>query len=413
MANSYTLLANLKNGCCSNTAEVRYLRFWEARNIRKGGELMSVDMLFLDERKQSMLILGTMNATRSHTYRPYLSEGSIYSLSGFEVTQSNNNFRLSDAPACLHSLQRWHNIRRTYDQLLALANHQTTTIFYLIFDGTEFLNVEDVFGEITVIHSTISDGIHRSQRVMLTLRVERGLNVCISLFDGLAYSFHDKMTSYGVEPKVLLVTSINPKVVGAEKKYPKARFDIRKQATLAYQRSVNAHGNVLMNLVANKRSKEDVESKPKSQEHSNCQPLPINFNKVSNFHLKIKNPPKKLHSEWSLPEVDGIKRIKRINRTLSNQTNKNYYIRKISQRIDRDDGEIEESTENRQRRWRDQAWRRKRKMEFSHETDDEGKRLSNRKLTPILGVVVCDMKNAITIVASVREISSKTAKMKT
>lgn len=31
----------------------------------------------------------------------------------------------------------------------------------------------------------------------------------------------------------------------------------------------------------------------------------------------------------------------------------------------------------------------------------------------ILGVVVCDMKNAITIVASVREISSKTAKMKT
>ncbi|KAF3495090.1 hypothetical protein DY000_02055870 [Brassica cretica] len=98
-----------------------------------------------------MLILGTMNATRSHTYRPYLSEGSIYSLSGFEVTQSNNNFRLSDAPACPHSLQRWHNIRRTYDQLLALANHQTTTI-------------------------TISDGIHRSQRVMLTLRVERGLN---------------------------------------------------------------------------------------------------------------------------------------------------------------------------------------------------------------------------------------------
>ncbi|KAF3570293.1 hypothetical protein F2Q69_00061549 [Brassica cretica] len=138
-----------------------------------------------------MLILGTMNATRSHTYRPYLSEGSIYSLSGFEVTQSNNNFCLSDAPACLHSLQRWHNIRRTYDQLLALANHQTTTI-------------------------TISDGIHRSQRVMLTLRVERGLNVCISLFDGLAYAFHDKMTSYGVEPKVLLVTSINPKVVGGE-----------------------------------------------------------------------------------------------------------------------------------------------------------------------------------------------------
>ncbi|KAH0939604.1 hypothetical protein HID58_007065 [Brassica napus] len=43
MANSYTLLANLRAGRCSNTAEVRLLRFWEARNINKGGELMSIE----------------------------------------------------------------------------------------------------------------------------------------------------------------------------------------------------------------------------------------------------------------------------------------------------------------------------------------------------------------------------------
>lgn len=44
----------------------------------------------------------------------------------------------------------------------------------------------------------------------------RGLSVCVSLFDGLAYAFHEKMTSYGAEPKVVLVTSINPKIVGGE-----------------------------------------------------------------------------------------------------------------------------------------------------------------------------------------------------
>ncbi|KAG2286630.1 hypothetical protein Bca52824_046234 [Brassica carinata] len=49
MANSYTLLANLRAGRCSNTAEVRLLRFWEARNINKGGELMSIEMLLIDE----------------------------------------------------------------------------------------------------------------------------------------------------------------------------------------------------------------------------------------------------------------------------------------------------------------------------------------------------------------------------
>lgn len=49
MANSQVLLADLKAGRCSNVAEVRLLRFWEAINVRKGGELMSVDMLFVDE----------------------------------------------------------------------------------------------------------------------------------------------------------------------------------------------------------------------------------------------------------------------------------------------------------------------------------------------------------------------------
>ncbi|KAG2310719.1 hypothetical protein Bca52824_022276 [Brassica carinata] len=49
MANSYTLLANLRAGRCSNTAEVRLLRFWEARNINNRGELISLEMLLIDE----------------------------------------------------------------------------------------------------------------------------------------------------------------------------------------------------------------------------------------------------------------------------------------------------------------------------------------------------------------------------
>ncbi|WZZ07306.1 hypothetical protein YC2023_093227 [Brassica napus] len=39
------------SGRCSNVAEVHLLRYWEARNMRKGGELMSVDMLFVDENE--------------------------------------------------------------------------------------------------------------------------------------------------------------------------------------------------------------------------------------------------------------------------------------------------------------------------------------------------------------------------
>lgn len=213
MANSYTLLADLKTGRCSNTAEVRLLRFWEARNTKKGGELMSLDMLFLDEQvistnpifayyrsvlifrihylqlifyhtKQSTLIQRTMSATRRHTYRPYLSEGSIYSLSGFDVTRSNSNFRLSDASVSIQFSDGTMFVQvtdsdkviptemfwfRSYDQILALANtnrqlpgllltfsiSNCLTSLYRIFDVTVFLNVQDMLGELSAIRSFV------------------------------------------------------------------------------------------------------------------------------------------------------------------------------------------------------------------------------------------------------------------
>ncbi|KAF2573550.1 hypothetical protein F2Q70_00000713 [Brassica cretica] len=74
MASSYTLLANLRAGRCSNTAEVRLLRFWEARNINKGGELISVDMLFIDDNINS-------NDIKNHTFsQQTISMASSYTL---------------------------------------------------------------------------------------------------------------------------------------------------------------------------------------------------------------------------------------------------------------------------------------------------------------------------------------------
>ncbi|KAF3510450.1 hypothetical protein F2Q69_00004468 [Brassica cretica] len=42
---AYTLLNDLRAGRCSNTAEVRLLRLWEARNINKGGWLAKQALL--------------------------------------------------------------------------------------------------------------------------------------------------------------------------------------------------------------------------------------------------------------------------------------------------------------------------------------------------------------------------------
>ncbi|KAF3545030.1 hypothetical protein DY000_02010616 [Brassica cretica] len=80
MASTSTILAALKYGRCSSTVEVevRLLRFWEARNIKRGGHLMGVDMLLLDSK--AMLIPATINVNRLPTYRGHLKVDTRYKI---------------------------------------------------------------------------------------------------------------------------------------------------------------------------------------------------------------------------------------------------------------------------------------------------------------------------------------------
>ncbi|CAH8361470.1 unnamed protein product [Eruca vesicaria subsp. sativa] len=52
MVMSRVFFSDLKSGRCSSTVEVRLLQFWEARNPRRGGELMWIDMLMVDVNKK-------------------------------------------------------------------------------------------------------------------------------------------------------------------------------------------------------------------------------------------------------------------------------------------------------------------------------------------------------------------------
>ncbi|CAN6809162.1 unnamed protein product [Brassica oleracea] len=48
MAISRVFFSDLKSGKCSSVVEACLLRFWGARNVKRGGELMWVDMLLMD-----------------------------------------------------------------------------------------------------------------------------------------------------------------------------------------------------------------------------------------------------------------------------------------------------------------------------------------------------------------------------
>ncbi|KAL0771733.1 hypothetical protein Bca101_036884 [Brassica carinata] len=220
----------LFNFRCSNVAEVRLLRFWEARNLTKGGELMSVDMLFVDENVSLFfhesvlqftssrffnLTQGTVSANRHLRFRERLSEGSLYTLTGFDVVRRNTNFRLFDAPFSIR-----FNEGISLEKVTVSARPISMELFrFMAYSQIlEFVNtgrqLPDAIGEVNAIRSTIPDRLPGAQRVMLTLRLRIGENVCVRMFDSLALAFHTKLDSYGREPRVVIATSVNPKKVG-------------------------------------------------------------------------------------------------------------------------------------------------------------------------------------------------------
>ncbi|KAL0713494.1 hypothetical protein Bca4012_020472 [Brassica carinata] len=176
---------------------------------------MSVEMLLIDE--QSSVVQGSVPAALKLMFRERMTERSVYTLSGFDVTRSNPKFRLSDAPFTIRfndgtafekmatterKIPTEHFRFRSYDQILELSN-----------TGKQ---LPDVMGELRAIRSTITDRLPGPQRVMLTLRLEGNADVCVSLFDSLALAFHNKFDVYGREPKIVLVTGINPKIVSGK-----------------------------------------------------------------------------------------------------------------------------------------------------------------------------------------------------
>ncbi|CAN7087030.1 unnamed protein product [Brassica oleracea var. botrytis] len=172
-------------------------------------------MLFIDEN--STMVQGSIPALRQLQFKNRLAEGSIYTLTGFDVVRRNPRFRLSDSTFSIRfnegtELEKLSTtVRtiptelfrfRTYDQLRELANA-----------GKQ---LPDIMGELCQIRSTITDCIPGAQRVMLSLRVESGTVVCVSLFDSLAPAFHSKLDSYERESKIVLVTGVNPKIVAGK-----------------------------------------------------------------------------------------------------------------------------------------------------------------------------------------------------
>ncbi|KAG2306889.1 hypothetical protein Bca52824_026637 [Brassica carinata] len=159
--------------------QTRFLRFWEACNLKKGGELMGINMLLLDAK--AMLIQGLITVYRPNPFRHILHEGSVYELNGFDVPRSNPTFKFVDAAISI----------RFTDQ----------KVFAEVTDTTKLISRESFRSRNT------SSSCHLPIQTLIFQPV------CLSVFDGLAADLDTKLLSSGGEPMAVFPTNTNPKFV--------------------------------------------------------------------------------------------------------------------------------------------------------------------------------------------------------
>ncbi|KAG5384156.1 hypothetical protein IGI04_035626, partial [Brassica rapa subsp. trilocularis] len=80
---------------CSSVVEARLLRFWEARNVKCGGEIKWMDLLMVDVKATMMQV--TISSSRLPQYRERLIVGTMFSVSGFDVSRCAQSFRLTES----------------------------------------------------------------------------------------------------------------------------------------------------------------------------------------------------------------------------------------------------------------------------------------------------------------------------
>ncbi|CAN6850258.1 unnamed protein product, partial [Brassica oleracea] len=157
----------------------------------------------------------TISAGRLPQFREMLHAGTMFSVSGFDVSRCAQNFRLTDS-----SLMIRFNESTSFQELTepvsplpekAFRFRNQSELIGLANTNTQLPNI---LGEILSVKSTVCDPPEEKNRVMVTLKLDSDETVTLSFFDSQAVAFHKQLEAMRVDPKVMVVTSINPKIFG-------------------------------------------------------------------------------------------------------------------------------------------------------------------------------------------------------
>ncbi|XP_018459961.1 uncharacterized protein LOC108830889 isoform X3 [Raphanus sativus] len=174
---------------------------------------MWVNMLFVDVN--STMMQASISASRLSRFQSKLAAGKMFSVSGFDVSRCAMNFRLSDSPLMFR-----FNDTTKFEELIEPVSPLPLECFRFR-NQTELVGLAntntqlpDIIGEITLVKSTVCDTPGEKNHVMATIRLDSDTTVTLSFFDAQAVAFHRKLEDMNGDPRVIVATSVNPKMVG-------------------------------------------------------------------------------------------------------------------------------------------------------------------------------------------------------
>ncbi|KAF2533088.1 hypothetical protein F2Q70_00031802 [Brassica cretica] len=137
----------------------------------------------------------TMNVHRLATFRDRLQPGLLFKLSGFDISQCNQNFRLS------YSLMTIRFSDSTNRDVLTGTDSSIPEESFMIVPKLRFASWPTP--------TSVPD----IDRFMFCLPFHSNISVTLSLLDSQAVSFHKKLEGFRGYPRVAVASSINPKMV--------------------------------------------------------------------------------------------------------------------------------------------------------------------------------------------------------
>uniref|UniRef100_A0A0D3A349 Helitron helicase-like domain-containing protein n=1 Tax=Brassica oleracea var. oleracea TaxID=109376 RepID=A0A0D3A349_BRAOL len=204
--------------------QFRLLHFWDARKNVKGGPgiLLGIELLLIDA--EGTVAQGFIGQNRRNQYEKELKRGMIYTLTNYYASNNKVMYHVADQRLVI-CISHASELRKVEEDIEAILTERFRIHSFADFEANCALrgDLHDVVGHLKLVDGhplherpilCIKDD-SASRKVLVHLQLKDGPVINVYLWDEAAVNFRVKFDACADTPTVVLVTTVNPKRLGA------------------------------------------------------------------------------------------------------------------------------------------------------------------------------------------------------